>query len=102
MHADIRKPRIIISPVAANGSDITTYGLGWQRTVYKGQVLYSHSGATMMHGCEMFWLPDFKFGFVAAGNAHRVSNCSGRSLAYRLIDEKIGVPIGERKDFAAL
>ncbi|OAA77277.1 Beta-lactamase/transpeptidase-like protein [Akanthomyces lecanii RCEF 1005] len=102
VHADIRKPRIIISPVAANGSDITTYGLGWQRTVYKGHVLYSHSGATMTHGCEMFWLPDFKFGFVAAGNAHRVSNCSSRSLAYRLIDEKIGVPVGERKDFSAL
>ncbi|KAJ6780340.1 hypothetical protein PWT90_08077 [Aphanocladium album] len=100
MHADIRKPRIIMSPTVANGSDIITYGLGWQRTVYQGEIMYSHGGATMTQGCEMFWLPNLKFGFVAAGNAHRVSNFSARALAYKLIDEKIGVPTEKRKDFS--
>lgn len=102
VHADIQKPRIILSPVPRPGCDISTYGLGWTRTVYQGKILYSHGGATMTQGCEMYWLPELKFGFVAMGNAHRVSNFTCMSLAYKLIDERINVPEAERKDFSAL
>lgn len=101
-HADVKKPRIIMHTIPANGRDITTYGLGWQRTVYQGEVLYTHGGATMTQGCEMYWLPNLKFGFVAAGNAPRVSNFAARSLVYKLIDDKIGVPEAKRTDFSVL
>lgn len=102
VHADIRRPRALVTTAPADGNDIMTYGLGWLRTVYQGQVLYSHAGGTSTQGSETFWLPELGFGFVAMGNAPGASNHAARVLAYGLMDERIGVPEGKRQDFSAL
>ncbi len=102
VHAEIKTQRIISSATPGNGADIKTYGLGWQRTVYHGHGLFMHSGATVTHGCEIFFLPDLKFGVVAAGNTPRNSNFCAMAIAYKLFDEKIQVPKERRIDFSAL
>ncbi|EFY88185.1 penicillin-binding protein, putative [Metarhizium acridum CQMa 102] len=49
-HGEIRTPRVIYEAAPAAGYDVTLYGLGWSRTVFHGQAMYSHNGATGAFG----------------------------------------------------
>ena len=100
-HKDIKTPRIMgAMPMA--GKDINMYGLGWQRTLYKGHVLYHHAGGVLGYGSQVYWLPGDKFAVVAFGNTCMTSNAAGEILAYRLIDQKLGILEQDRFDHGTL
>ena len=99
VHADIRKPRIVASEKPSATGDIRLYGLGWERTMYKGHVVYKHSGGVHSGSAQVVWLPDARFGVVALGNTALTSYAATTALAYRLVDEKLGVAEADRIDF---
>lgn len=94
-HAEIRKPGIIWGPSLDPHGDLTTYGKGWLRKLYHGQVIYSHGGGCS-HGTEVYWLPGKKFGIVTMGNTYKTANFVGMILAHKLLDDKLGVAEGDR------
>lgn len=98
VHKDIRHPRFLAREPASTG-DYLLYGLGWERTIYKGAVLYKHSGGVHNGSCMVMWLPEKKFGAVAFGNTANTSFVAVLALLHRLIDNKLGVPEDERFDF---
>lgn len=99
VHKDIKKPRSIGTTAPGGGLEISLYSLGWQRTLYKGHVVYTHGGGMHAYGCEVYWLPDAKFGVVAFGNTAFTSNAVQDVVIYRLIGDKLGIPEEERFDF---
>lgn len=98
-HKDMRKPRILATTEPAKGADLSTYGLGWFRNVYKGHVMYSHSGGMHAFGAQVYWFPGAKFGAIALGNTAWTSNAVEDTVLFRLIDEKLGIPESDRFDF---
>jgi CubicO group peptidase (beta-lactamase class C family) len=98
VHKDIKKPRSIGITVPGGGLDISLYSLGWQRTLYKGHVIYMHSGGMHAYGSQVCWLPDARFGVVAFGNTASTSNAAGEIAMYRLIGDKLGIPEEARFD----
>ncbi|KAH7247534.1 beta-lactamase/transpeptidase-like protein [Fusarium redolens] len=101
VHKDIKSPRILKS-IQPNGPyDITTYGLGWERTHFKGHVIYKHSGGLHAYGAQVYWLPETKYGVVAFANTATTSNAAEEILAWKLIQDRLGIPEKERFDFDA-
>lgn len=98
VHKDIRNPRSIARGPSTTG-DFTLYGLGWERTMYKGHVLYKHSGGVHSGSSMAIWLPESKFGVVGFGNTALTSYAATNALLYRLIDQKLGIPAADRIDF---
>lgn len=98
VHKDIRKPRALYSSTPDLNMDIMLYGLGWVRTVFHDHVVYMHSGGTAAFGAQVFWLPEVNYGVVAFGNVAGLSNAAETIVAYRLMEDKLGVPEAERKD----
>jgi CubicO group peptidase (beta-lactamase class C family) len=99
VHKDIKKPRSIGSAAPGGGLDISLYSLGWQRTLYKGHVVYTHGGGMHAYGSQVYWLPDAKFGVVAFGNTAWTSNAVEDVVIYRLIGNKLGIPEEDQFDF---
>ncbi|KAM5529942.1 penicillin-binding protein [Fusarium oxysporum f. sp. phaseoli] len=101
VHKDIKTPRILKS-IQPNGPyDIKTYGLGWERTHFKGHVIYMHSGGLHAYGAQVYWLPEAKYGVVAFANTATTSNAAEDILAWKLIQDRFGIPENERFDFDA-
>ncbi|KAG8413475.1 hypothetical protein J3459_015358 [Metarhizium acridum] len=73
-HGEIRTPRVIYEAAPAAGYDVTLYGLGWSRTVFHGQAMYSHNGATGAFGAFVFWLPSLQYAIAIFGNAAGTSD----------------------------
>lgn len=101
VHRDIRTPRMMAASTPAEGLDFALYGLGWQRTLFRGHVVYTHNGGMHAYGAEVFWLPDHKYGFVAFGNTALTSNAAEQVMGWRLIQDKLGIPREEQFDFNA-
>jgi CubicO group peptidase (beta-lactamase class C family) len=99
VHKDIKKPRSIASTAPGGGFEISLYSLGWQRTLYKGHVIYMHSGGMHAYGSQVCWLPDAKFGVVVFGNTATTSNAVCDMVAFRLIGDRLGIPKEDRFDF---
>jgi CubicO group peptidase (beta-lactamase class C family) len=99
VHGDIKKSRSIVTTAPGGGHDLALYSLGWLRTLYKGNVIYKHSGGMHAYGSQVYWLPDAKFGVVAFGNTAATSNAVEDIVAYRLIEDKLGIPKEDRFDF---
>lgn len=102
VHKDIRKPRFIAQGPTPPLGDIHHYGLGWVRTIYRGHVVYKHSGGVHAGGSQVIWLPDSKFGAVAFGNTAATSNGAAETLLYRLVDEKLQIPESDRTDIGKM
>lgn len=100
-HRDIKTPRMM-GGMPMGGKDINMYGLGWQQTLYKGHVVYHHMGGLQAYGSLVYWFPDRKYGVVAFGNTSMTSNAAEEILAYRLIDEKLGIAEADRFDYRGL
>ncbi|KAK1251795.1 hypothetical protein MKX07_007274 [Trichoderma sp. CBMAI-0711] len=99
VHKDIRTPRAFWGGFPNKGYDLELYGLGWSRTLYKGHVVYTHSGGMHAYGTEVYWFPEAKYGVVVFGNTatcHVVEEVVG----WKLIDDKLGVPEEDRFDYA--
>lgn len=97
VHDDIQEPRFMAS-LPTKRKDVVMYGLGWGRFLYKGHVLYTHSGGVHAFGSEVFWLPGVKYGVVSFGNTGLSSNAAEHALIYKLIDEKLGIRDEDRDD----
>ncbi|KAF7542624.1 hypothetical protein G7Z17_g11408 [Cylindrodendrum hubeiense] len=90
VHQYIRAPRIF-GGMPEQGRDIFMCGLGWQRTLCRGHLMYTHSGGIEAFGKQVYWFPEAKFGVVAFGNTSTTSNAAEDALVYRLAHEKLGV-----------
>ncbi|UNI22687.1 hypothetical protein JDV02_008551 [Purpureocillium takamizusanense] len=99
VHDDIRKPRMLVTTEPTRGADLIHYGLGWARKVYRGHVIYSHSGGMHAYGAQTYWVPEAKFGAVAFANTSWSSNAVEDIIIYRLIENRLGIAESERFDF---
>ncbi|KAJ6440119.1 penicillin-binding protein [Purpureocillium lavendulum] len=99
VHKDIRAPRMIGTTAPMAGMDVSLYALGWVRTIYKGQIVYTHAGGLDSVGAQVFWLPGVRFGAVAFANTAMTSNAACEEVIFRLIDQRLGIPDSERFDF---
>lgn len=100
-HRDIKTPRMIGSLHPSNGLDIQLYTLGWDRTLFRGHVVIMHNGGMHAYGSYVYWLPEIKYGVVAFANTAITSNAVEEVLAWRLIQDKLGIAEDERFDFEA-
>ncbi|KAK2666513.1 Beta-lactamase/transpeptidase-like [Fusarium oxysporum f. sp. vasinfectum] len=98
VHRDIQSPRMIEFAQSNGSSDIVTYGLGWDRRLFKGHVVYIHSGGVHAFGAQVYWLPDIGYGIVAFANTATTSNAVEEVLAWKLIQDRLEVPENERFD----
>lgn len=101
VHADIKTPRMISSPLPAKGFDTVLYGLGWEHTMLYGHVLYRHSGGMHAYGAYVYWMPGISYGVVSFANTAVTSNVVQIILLTSLIADKLGIPEHERFDYAA-
>ncbi|KAK8145949.1 hypothetical protein G3M48_003772 [Beauveria asiatica] len=95
VHADIRKPRMIVQPETEplQGLDINLYGLAWLRTTIHGYVLLYHTGSTESHGANVVWLPELRYGLVIFLNQ---PNEVRHVIARKLMEDRIGTPEANR------
>ncbi|KAK7426709.1 hypothetical protein QQZ08_006745 [Neonectria magnoliae] len=100
VHHEIRTPRIVAG-MPELGKDVTMYGLGWQRALYRGHLMYTHSGGVDCFGTQVYWFPDAKFGVVAFANTSATSNAVEDVLVYRLVHEKLGIAPDDQVDVGA-
>ena len=91
-HEEIRKARMMVSMPDKQGNDITMYCLGWDRVSFRGHTIYQHSGGMHAYGAQVYWLPDHKFGIASFGNTAASSNAAEETLAWRIIQDHIGIP----------
>ena len=75
------------------------YALGWRIGVLHGQRFYTHSGGMLGFGAELLIFPDIGFAVVALANTTGTSNLLGQKLTFRLVDEKLKVPLEKRFDW---
>ncbi|PNP40886.1 hypothetical protein TGAM01_v201003 [Trichoderma gamsii] len=100
VHKDIRSPRTLWDANPAPGYDLMLYGLGWMRTLHKGHVVYTHSGGMHAFASEVYWFPEAMYGVVVFGNT-AISQPLEETIAWKLIDDKLGIPQKERADYGA-
>ncbi|KAJ1324924.1 serine hydrolase [Microdochium nivale] len=108
-HRAIKTPRVVIQPQQQasgsadrdNGYDgPLMYALGWWTGTYRGHRVYTHSGGMEPYGAEIYFFPDLGYGVVTMANTAVTSNYLGEVLAWRLINDRLGVPEAERFDWA--
>ncbi|KAL7622529.1 hypothetical protein AAE478_008036 [Parahypoxylon ruwenzoriense] len=100
-HRELKTARMPMPRESRRGYDAPlSYALGWMLGTYKGHRVFTHSGGMEAYGAEVYFFPDLKYGVVAMGNTAVTANIVGWELAWRLIDERIGVDEEERYDWA--
>jgi len=95
---ELLRPRTIM-PFAEPYTGPRMYSLGWRTGVYHGHRFYEHTGGMNAFGSEIILFPDKRFSVVAFANTAGTSNFVEQVLAFRLVDEKLGVPLEERFDW---
>ncbi|KAL5603627.1 hypothetical protein FOVSG1_006377 [Fusarium oxysporum f. sp. vasinfectum] len=98
VHMDIKSPRMLESTQPDGSNDIVAYGLGWHRRLFKGHIVYDHSGGVHAFGAQVYWLPDIRYGVVAFANTAVTSNAVEEILAWKLIQDRLEIPENERFD----
>lgn len=102
-HRELKTARMMLPPGSEKGYDATlAYALGWELGTYKGHRVFTHSGGMEAYGAQVYCFPDLKYGVVTLGNTALTSNIVGYEVAWKLINEKIGIAKEERFDWAAL
>lgn len=99
-HKEIRSPRMLEIDTPRQGFDVHVYGLGWERTTFRGNVVYKHNGATQNFGTNVLWMPDIKFSVITFANAVNTGSIVEETLTQRLIEDRLGVPTEERHDYS--
>lgn len=102
----IKTPRMIIEPKGILSTEPPydfplAYALGWEVGSYRGHRFWTHSGGAHAYGAEVFFFPDLDFGVVAFGNTATSSNYVSLITVWKLVDDRLGIPEGERHDWAA-
>lgn len=95
-HDDIRKSRTIASTNVIGGMDVTLYGLGWERTLFHGEVLYKHNGQGLSFGATVWWLPERQYGVVSFSNTFLTSNFAQEVIIRRLVEDEMAIPATTR------
>ncbi|KAH7481392.1 hypothetical protein FOMA001_g8997 [Fusarium oxysporum f. sp. matthiolae] len=98
VHRDIKSSRMIEPTQLDEPSDMVTYGLGWHHSLFKGHVIYTHSGGVHIYGAQVYWLPSIRYGVVAFANTALTSNAVEEILAWNLIQDRLKIPENERSD----
>ncbi|KAK7752219.1 hypothetical protein SLS62_005753 [Diatrype stigma] len=100
-HAAVKTPRMVMPLATRKGYDAPmAYALGWMLSTYKGRRVCTHSGSMETFGTEVYFFPDLDYGVVTMGNTQVSSNIVGQLVAWKLINDKLGVPEEERWDWA--
>lgn len=100
-HAAIKTPHTTPVGTGKGWDGPGSYALGWMVNPYKGHTVYNHGGGMEGYGAEVFFLPDLGYGVVTLANTAMTSNFAGRALAWKLINDKLGVVEEDRYDWAA-
>lgn len=107
-HDAVKTPRMIVTPLDALPSAAggpydapMLYSLGWEVLSYRGHRFWTHAGGMHAYGAEVFFFPDLDFGVVGLGNTAESSNTVEKLLIWELVDDKLGVPKGERYNWTA-
>jgi len=75
-----------------------TYALGWRKGVYKGHLVYQHSGGMDAYSAQIVLLPDVQYTVIMFGNTAGSAWFAEQALVWHLIDEKLQVPAADRPD----
>lgn len=102
---ELRQLRIVVPhdpkgpPKGLTGPEM--YGLGWFSAVYREHEVFSHSGGVNAFSVEMAYIPTLSngVGITLMGNSECTSNYAGSVLLYRIMDDILGIPEGERFDW---
>jgi hypothetical protein len=101
-HTALKTPRTILPPdFESPFTGTQAYSLGWFTGVYRGYEFFEHSGGMEAFGTQLIFFPRLDYGLVTFGNTAATSNAAGIKLIWHLVDEKLGVPQGERFDWDA-
>jgi CubicO group peptidase (beta-lactamase class C family) len=92
VHRDIKSSRMIEPTQLDDPSDMVTYGLGWRHSLFKGHVIYAHSGGVHAYGAQVYGLPSIRYGVVAFANTALTSNAVEEILAWNLIQDRLKIP----------
>ncbi|KAI1373574.1 beta-lactamase/transpeptidase-like protein [Hypoxylon crocopeplum] len=102
-HRELKAARVVLPPQSRQGFDApVSYALGWDVATYRGHRVFSHSGGMEAYGAQVYFFPDLEYGVVTLANTALTSNVVGWEVAWKLINEKIGVPEEERFDWTGL
>lgn len=93
----IRSPHAFVPGEAHFVTGPTWYGLGLMGTIYRGHQVALHDGGLGGFFTRILYLPGQEFGFVIMQNAP--TSCMS-VVAYRLIDDFLGIPEAERNDLS--
>ncbi|KAG6995715.1 hypothetical protein G7Y79_00042g078200 [Physcia stellaris] len=99
-HAQLRTARIM-TPTQPIFTGTSAYGLGWDLVNYHGEPLIWHNGGVPGFGALVGYLPRKGWGVAMMGNTAETSNLAQEILAFKLLDDRLGVPEKERVDLGA-
>ncbi|KAF2143426.1 uncharacterized protein K452DRAFT_317568 [Aplosporella prunicola CBS 121167] len=115
-YGELRTPRLLApetdltpgaGPSARAGGDYAPfsgpglYGLGWMQQNYRNATLVHHSGGVTGYGAQMAYVPALGWGVALMANTEVTGFFAATALLFRLLDERLGVPLHERFDWQA-
>lgn len=101
VYKEVTTPRMIFETGAkyCPWDTLIMYCLGLMRINYRGTEIFSHTGGHCGFTGNMILIPSLKWGIISFCNSESVGGDALVSLGYRLVDELLGVPVSERKDY---
>ncbi|KAI4138352.1 MAG: hypothetical protein LQ341_004712 [Variospora aurantia] len=99
-HKNIRKPRMLAYPEEKTGPAEVLHGLGWQQKVVHGILVYMYGATEAAYATQVYWLPEHKYGLMTMANVATPGNAAEETIACKMIEDKLGVPVDERFDIS--
>ncbi|KAF2756267.1 beta-lactamase/transpeptidase-like protein [Pseudovirgaria hyperparasitica] len=90
--AELRRPRVRTS----YGRE--EYALGWEVSRYRGVTIIGHDGATHGFNSRMLYVPERNWTLALMGNVEERASGAIHAIAYRTLDDMLGVPREGRMD----
>lgn len=94
-YSEVLKPRSIMPNVVPQFKSQMMYSLGWMCGVYRGEQVFLHPGGIDGMTSAMIFLPGRDWGVVCFCNA---LSWGQEELAWKLVDDLLGVPQEDRVD----
>lgn len=79
-----------------------TYALGWDRYVYRGHLVISHTGAIRGFGTHVLYVPKLEWGAVMMGNSILPMLTAEEIILFGLLDDLLNISQDERFDYLEL